>query len=67
VKIAPSVLRLRGLTVFLFAAVLLIAGATFVSFRFIRARANATALELCGYDVMGETVAPDLVRGFLRL
>jgi len=54
------------LTVFLFAAVLLIAVATFVSFRFIRARANATALELCGADVMGETVAPDLVRGFLR-
>jgi hypothetical protein len=68
-EIMPSVPRFRGLSVFLFAANLLVAVATFVGFRFIRADANganALALELCRADAMGETVALDLVRGFLR-
>ena len=60
---------LRGLNVFLFAAILFIVLTAFVGYRLVKGGANGSRspnLELCGADIMGETVAPDLVRGFLR-
>jgi phosphate transport system substrate-binding protein len=59
---------LRRLNVLLFAAIF-IGLAAFVGYRFVIGGANGSGspdFELCGADILGETVAPDLVRGFLR-